>query len=297
MDQRLVPQLKNSEEIKNVLRQVEVSFQLNDGRNVETLLIYLPPDAEGNSLTDFFTVIKNGIMANFVFSCTEIEKKLGINNPEAASKLFEKAVRKISQHTAQGELGELILFTLLDVYLEAPKLLSKISTKTNPRMPVFGADAVHGQFYEGKFRLMLGESKLHQDFNSAATKASVSIKSAKDTYQTEFDLLDSNMDFPNINSDLEDYLLEILNPFSNMDLDEVLHSPCFIGFSNPDLLKFKGDDFEKSYIDMACQHVCNYFGKIEKQGITIDKTMLILLPFDSIPDLVKNFIKYMDINE
>ncbi len=297
MDQRLVPQLKNFEEIKNVLRQVEVSFQLNDGRNVETLLIYLLPDAEGNYLTEFFTVIKNGIMANFVFSCTEVEKKLGINKPDAASKLFEKAIRKISQHTAQGELGELILFTLLDVYLEAPKLLSKISTKTSRRMPVFGADAVHGQFYDGKFRLMLGESKLHQDFNSAATKATESIKSAKDTYQTEFDLLDSNMDFPNMNSDLEDYLLEILDPFSNVDLDEVLHSPCFIGFSNPDLLKINGDDFEKSYIEMACQHVGNYFGKIEEQGITIDKTMLILLPFDSVPDLVKHFIKYMDIKK
>ncbi|PHI35721.1 hypothetical protein CBQ28_18380 [Pseudoalteromonas sp. GCY] len=297
MDQRLVPQLKNSDEIKNVLRQVEVSFQLSDGRKVETLLIYLLPDAEGNSLNDFFTVIKNGIMANFVFSCTEVEKKLGINIPDAASKLFEKAIRKISQHTAHGELGELILFTLLDVYLEAPKLLSKISTKTSRRMPVFGADAVHGQFYDGKFRLMLGESKLHQDFNSAATKATESIKSAKDTYQSEFDLLDSNMDFPNMDSDLENYLLEILDPFSNIDLDEVLHSPCFIGFSNPDLLKINGDDFEKSYVEIACQHVGNYFGKIEKQGITIDKTMLILLPFDSVPDLVTNFIKYMDIKK
>lgn len=297
MDQRLVPQLKNSEEIKNILRQVEVDFQLNDGRNVETLLIYLPPDTDGTSLNDFFTVIKNGIMANFVFSCSEVEKKLGINKPDVASKLFEKAIRKISQHTAQGELGELILFTLLDVYLEAPKLLSKISIKTSRRMHVFGADAVHGQFYDGKFRLMLGESKLHQDFNSAATKATESIKSAKDTYQTEFDLLDSIMDFPNMDSELEDYLLEILDPFTNTDLDEVLYSPCFIGFSNPDLFKSRGDGFEERYIEMARQYVGNYFGKIEMQGIAIDKTILILLPFNSISDLVDEFIKYMDIEE
>lgn len=297
MDKRLQPQLKNSDEIKRLLRQVEVKFQLSDKRHVETLLIYLPLDGTGNSLTEFFDAIKNGVMAHFVFTCTEIEKKLGVNKPDAAKKLFEKAIRKLSQHTAQGELGELILFTLLDVYLEAPKLLSKIATKTSPRMPVFGADAVHGQFYDGKFRLMLGESKLHQDFNSAATKATESIKAAKDTYEKEFDLLDSNIDFPNIDSELESYLLEILDPFSNINLDEILHSPCFIGFSNPALLKANGGDFEGKYISLAGEHVGHYFGKIEKQGVTIDKTTLILLPFDSITDLVDQFIKYMDIKK
>ncbi|NVJ63039.1 MAG: DUF1837 domain-containing protein [Flavobacteriaceae bacterium] len=297
MDKRLEPQLNNSEEIKRLLRQVEVNFELSDGRRVETLLIYLPLDEPGNSLSEFFDVIKNGVMAHFVFTCKEIEKKLGVNKPDAAKKLFEKAIRKLSQHTAQGELGELILFTLLDVYLEAPKLLSKVSTKTNPRMPVFGADAVHGQFYDGKFRLMLGESKLHQDFNSAATKATESIKSAKDTYEKEFDLLDSNIDFPNIDSELESYLLEILDPFSNINLDDIIHSPCFIGFSNPALLKTNVGGFIDKYIALAAEHVGYYFGKIEKQGITVDKTTLILLPFDSTTDLVEQFIKYMDIKK
>lgn len=297
MDKRLQSQLKNSCEIKRLLREVEVKFQLSDKRYVETLLIYLPLDGAGNPLVEFFDVIKNGVMAHFVFTCTEIEKKLGVNKPDAAQKLFEKAIRKLSQHTAQGELGELILFTLLDVYLEAPKLLSKISTKTSRRMPVYGADAVHGQFYDGKFRLMLGESKLHKDFNSAASKATESIKSAKDTYQTEFDLLDSNMDFPNMDSELENYLLEILDPFSNVNLDEILHSPCFIGFSNAALFKTDGGDFEKKYIELACEHIEHYFGRIEKQGITIDKTTLILLPFNSVTDLVDQFIKYMDIKK
>lgn len=246
---------------------------------------------------NFFKVIKDGIMFNFVFSCTEIEKKLGVSNADSAKKLFEKAIRKISQHTAHGELGELILFTLLDVYFEAPKLLSKISTKTSRRMPVYGADAVHGQFYAGKFKLMLGESKLHQDFNSAATKATKSIKSAKETYQNEFDLLDSNMDFPNINADLEEHLLEILDPFSNTDLDEVLHSPCFIGFSDPDLIKVSGGDFENEYIKLACKHVGHYFNNVEHQGINVDKTSLILLPFESITDLVDQFVKYMDVKK
>lgn len=297
MEKRLEPQLKNPNKIKSILQQVECKFQFGEGRDVDTLLIYLKQDAVGNPLSNFFDVIKNGLMSNFVFTCAEIEKKLGVNKPDSAEKLFEKAIRKISQHTAQGELGELILFTLLDVYFEAPKLLSKISTKTNRRMPVFGADAVHGQFYDGKFRLMLGESKLHKDFNSAAIKATESIKSAKDTYQTEFDLLDSNMSFPNIDSELEEYLLEILDPFSNVDIDEVLYSPCFIGFSNPILLNFDGVDFNNKYIELAKRHIGHYFEKIEEQRVAIDKTALILLPFNSIPDLVEQFVEYMGIKK
>ena len=152
MDTRLEPQLKNSAEIKSVLKKVDVTYQLTGDRDVETLLVYLPPVNDENPLANFFDAVKNGIMSNFVFKCSEIERKLGVNKAGAATKLFEKAIRKLSQHTAQGELGELILFTLLDVYLEAPKLLSKISTKTSRRMPVFGADVVHGQFYNGNFR-------------------------------------------------------------------------------------------------------------------------------------------------
>jgi hypothetical protein len=297
MDKRLQTQLKNSEEIKKVLRQVNTTFRLSDKRSVETLLVYLSPNGTDQPFSDFFKVIKDGVMSHFVFTCSEVEKKLGIHKPEAAKKLFEKAIRKISQKTAQGELGELILFTLLDVYFEAPKLLSKISTKTSRRMPVYGADAVHGQFFNGKFRLMLGESKLFEDFNSAVAKATESIRSAKETYQTEFDLLDSNMDFPDMDIEIEKHLLEILDPFENKDLDDVIHSPCFIGFSNPNLMSIKECDLESEYIKIACEHVGSYFSKIENKGIGIDKTALILLPFSSVSDLVSQFINYMDIKK
>ncbi|WP_354624886.1 DUF1837 domain-containing protein [Psychromonas sp. MME2] len=136
---------------------------------------------------------------------------------------FQKALRKISRHTAKGELGELILFTLLDVYLLAPKLLSKVSMKTNPRMPVYGADAVHGQIVDGELRGYLGESKLYKNFKSAASEATKSIKSAKDKYEDEFDLLDSHMDFPNLDEKLESQILQLLNPYTATQAIDKIH--------------------------------------------------------------------------
>ncbi len=295
----LEPQLKNAKEIKDILKKVPISFELSDGRDINTLLVYLPNEDGESCYLEFFEKIKEGILANFVFSCSEVEKKLGIKSTNSAEELFDKAIRKLSKHTAQGELGELILFILLDVYFNAPKILSKISLKTSRRMPVFGADAVHGQFYDGKFKLYLGESKLHKDCASASTKAATSIKNAKAKFGDEFDLLDSYMDFPNIDEKLESELLDLLNPFINNDYSEVLHSPCFIGFADPELISNSQSEkeFIENYSELACNYIEDFFKKVEKQELTIEEVSFLMLPFSCTDQLVKEFIEYMGIEE
>jgi len=295
MENRLQPQLSNSDELKTVLKKVDVNYQLQDKRSVETLLIYLPHDGKPDPLTQFFAAIRNGIMINFVFRCSEIEKQLGRSKEGAAERLFEKAIRKLSRHTAKGELGELILFTLLDVYLEAPKLISKISANSAQKMPVFGADGVHGQFYDGKFKLFLGESKLYKDFKAGASAAAKSIKSAADKYQAEFDLIESYLDFPNLEPELEEHLLDILNPLVNADIENVLNNTCFIGFAKPDLLQCIPEGFEQKYIDIAGEYIEDFYSKLEKQGLDAKKTVLMILPFNCVDDLVNQFVDYMDI--
>lgn len=293
----LEPQLQNADDIKSVLKKVEATFVLDDDREVQTLLVYLPTEQGVSCHEAFFEKIKEGILHNFVFSCSEVEKKLGIENEEAAEELFDKAIRKLSKQTAKGELGELILFTLLDVYFGAPKILSKVSMKTNPRMPVFGADAVHGQFHDGQFHLYLGESKLHKKFKPAAKSAAGSIKNAKAKYEDEFDLLDSHMDFPNINDDLEKKLLSLLNPFTNEDLSDVIHSSCFIGFAEPDLISnaASAEEFLGSYEELAAEYIEEFFSKVEAEGLSIDEASLLLLPFSCVDQLVDGFVAYMEI--
>ena len=243
-----------------------------------------------------FDCIKDGILQNFVFSYKEIQKKLGNSPDDAMEVLFNKAIKKLSQHTAKGELGELILFTLLDVYVQAPKLLSKISMKTNPRMPVFGADAVHGQFLKGEFRVYLGESKLHKNFKSAATDATNSIVNAKSKFEDEFFLLDSYLDFPNLSDDLEKSILATLNPYSSSLADRI-HSPCFIGFTQPEIIFKDEDSFIEHYIELACQYIGDFFHKAENQSLDIKEVTLIMLPFGCVDLLVDEFIAYMGIEK
>ena len=289
---RLKTQLENADQIKSVLREAKISFKLADGRKVTTLLVYLPLCEAGYDLGSFFSAVKEGLLTNFVFSCSEIEKKLGLGNEEIRQKIFDKALRKLSQHTAQGELGELILFTLLDVYFEAPKILSKVSMKTSPRMPVFGADAVHGQIIDGDLKLLLGESKLHENFKTAATMAAKSIAKALREYPKEFDLLDSYIDCRDMDDDLRDMLLRRLDPFENDDLEGAIISPCFVGFAQPEIISSAKSetDFLEKYESIASSYVKNYFQKVEKFGMSIEDTALLLLPFASIEDLVREFI-------
>ncbi len=295
----LQPQLINADEIRDILKEVPISFEMEHIGEVKTLLVYLPIKDGSSDCSVFFQKVKEAILYNFVFSCSEVEKKLGVKSKLNPEQLFDKAVRKLSKHTAQGELGELILFTLLDVYFEAPKLLSKVSMKTNRKMPVFGADAVHGQFDNGEFRLYLGESKLHEDFKGAATKAAASIQTAKDKYVEEFDLLDSYMDFPNIDKKIEKELLDYLDPFSDNDLTDVIKSPCFIGFTEPSIIStsVSESDFIEKYTELAQDYVADFFTKISNKEIDIDEVTLLMLPFTSVEDLVKQFIAYMEIQE
>lgn len=295
----LEPQLKNSQAIKAIVKELDLKLEHTDGRELNTLLVYLPTKEGATCYELFFKTIKEGILSNFVFSCTEVEKKLGIKSKNTPEELFDRAIRKLSKHTAKGELGELILFTLLDVYFGAPKILSKVSMKTNPRMPVFGADAVHGQFTGDQFRLYLGEAKIHKNFKGAAKSAAGSINNAKEKYQDEFDLLDSYMDFPNIDKEIEEKLLSLLNPFTNEDLSDVIHSPCFIGFAEPDLISNAAStkEFLEKYRELGAEYIEDFFSKVEAEGLSIDEATLMLLPFSCIDQLVDGFVDYMGIKK
>ncbi|MEF1282706.1 DUF1837 domain-containing protein [Vibrio sp. M250220] len=296
MEPVLKPQLSNADEIKSILKELPTTFCLEDGRQVNTLLVYLPCHEDGKaSLSEFFECIKNGILQNYVFTCTEIERKLGKSSDTAMDELFNKALRKISKHTAQGELGELILFTLLDVYLSAPKILSKVSMKDRATMPVFGADAVHAQMVDGSFRVYLGESKLYQKFKAAAASAASSIESAKEKFGDEFDLIESHMDFPNLDDELEERILDALNPYTSSDSIQHIHSPCFIGFTQPDIIFQNDSDYIGSYEKVANEYINDFFGKVQNKGLDVNEVTLLMLPFTCVSKLVEEFIAYTGI--
>ncbi|MFJ4229193.1 DUF1837 domain-containing protein [Paenarthrobacter nicotinovorans] len=95
---------------------------------------------------------------------------------EVASKVqsqFRKPEKK------SGEGGEVILYSLLEGHLGAPKVLSKMELKTSSEHYVHGSDGVHLlQLDDSTFQLIFGESKMYGDAGTAGASAKRGIKAA-----------------------------------------------------------------------------------------------------------------------
>ncbi|MGE4317735.1 MAG: DUF1837 domain-containing protein [Deferribacterales bacterium] len=298
---KLQTQIKDTTQVRNVLQRIDHEVMLKDGTVVDTCLIHLPCNNGVCEVSELFNLIKEILFIHFCFSITEISNKLGIEfNESQKQQLFLKAVRNTSQHTAQGELGELLLFALLETYYDAPKILTKMSLKTNRRMPYHGADGVHAQFHQGKLRLYLGESKLHEAFDGAKNDAISSIAECfqQDKYDFEFDKIETHIDFPNMDNDLKDLILNLTNPFNNQNIqNNILHTPCFIGFTDADIFSDTYDEYIKKYKEMANHHISSFYNTLQNKNLSPYKTPLLLLPFSSVEEVVKQFIKYMGITK
>ena len=128
-------------------------------------------------------------IAHYVFSRNTIHtaqqdpKKQMTILVDALSHLREISSKK--DKGAGGELGEILLYLFLEQDLHAPKLLSKVEMKTNPKDYVKGSDGIHFKFRtndSGKkvLQLVIGESKIRNSLESGIKDAFSSI----DTYLT-----------------------------------------------------------------------------------------------------------------
>lgn len=93
---------------------------------------------------------------------TSIAEAREAGSTEAVLALQAQAQELFTTLDQSGEGGELLLYLLLEVVLELPQLLCKMSLKTNSAMHVHGADGIHGAVLpDGALALYWGESKLH----------------------------------------------------------------------------------------------------------------------------------------
>lgn len=153
------------------------------------------------------------------------------------SSLAREKLRKAEQNT--GELGELLLYCLLESHLNAPKLLTKLELKTSANDYVKGADGVHLlQLDERIFQIIFGESKLYGDLNQGIRAAFDSIgemvSNGLNKIFFEKHLIDSNLLKENVSDDKLQLLKKILIPSENDEDLEVDYSfGVFLGFDIP----------------------------------------------------------------
>lgn len=183
----------------------------------------------------------------FALSRAEIQK---LKDTDKLGTLIKKSKKKLREHIEKnrsettegvknegGELGELLLFCLLESHLKAPKILTKLELKTASQMYVHGADGVHLlQLNEKDYQLIFGESKLHADIKQGIYKAFESISkliSAKGAkLDFEIDLVNSQLIKETYSAAMHEQLKKLIVPSAREDVTNLDYSfGIFLGFN------------------------------------------------------------------
>jgi len=249
-----------------------------------------------------------------VFYCiprTEIAKKLELYKKtnqlrhildlrEKAKSLFIKSHNRFGAQL--GEPGELILYTIMEYFLDSPQIVSKMFYKQNTDMPVFGADGLHIGFDKETKNLIVYfcESKMYGELSDSLTKIKESLEKFLElkngTTQRERDLQIIN-DLIEINDDEEkDYILSYLDPYSeNSNNIQEIYS-CMTIFDSDIYSKMTGKTtdeikilFKKEYEKIALRAVNNFVQKIKDSEINALDFNFIVLPVDSVDNIREKF--------
>ncbi len=164
----------NREDFNNIFYEpITVALQAKTNLHVHILRVQ-----NGDfDIPSLYRTLKNNSVA-YVLSRLNYQKAVS-----DAGRLMEIATKVQSQFRAPddkaGEGGELILYSLLEAHLGAPKLLSKMELKTSSEHYVHGSDGVHLlRTGDNSYQLIFGESKMYGDAGTPGASAKRGIKAA-----------------------------------------------------------------------------------------------------------------------
>ncbi len=128
-------------------------------------------------LTGLYRELKGNSVA-YVLSRLNYQKVL--DDPSLIMEVASKVQSQFRKpDDLAGEGGEVILYSLLEGYLEAPKILSKMELKTSPKHYVYGSDGVHLlRINDDTYQLIFGESKMYGDSGKVGSSARLGIQAA-----------------------------------------------------------------------------------------------------------------------
>ncbi|WP_322003840.1 HamA C-terminal domain-containing protein [Paraburkholderia tropica] len=217
----------------------------------------------------------------------------------AIQRLISKAKRrfiKAKESSKSGEGGELLLYALIEHFLQAPIILSKMRLKTSAQMAVHGSDGVHARWDARKNRLVIifGESKVHASCAAAVKAAAKSVgefaNNIGDRKSYELQLTTDHIDLDGFPEESKGALLRYLHPFateeanSREDRFAILIAYDSSGYVDPDDVDSAEDEFINYYredldrvLRLARQH-------LKDNKVSLRFVDLFVLPLPNVQD-------------
>lgn len=242
----------------------------------------------------------------FALSRNEIQKL--IDNKQFET-LVKKTKSKFRDYTSnEGELGEVMLYCLLEAHLNAPKILTKLELKTANNDYVKGADGVHLlKLDEENYQLILGEAKLDAKLKQGVYDAFGSIskllKDGNKKLDFEFDLVNSQLVKEVYNEQQYEKIKKILIPSAKTEDTYLDYSfGIFLGFEakiTNDEMNLSNSEFRTQIKNRIKQEVLDIISsinfQIKKEEFTGYQFYIYIIPFSDLADMRKEIIKDLTI--
>ena len=215
--------------------------------NLFTKVLENEPLVNGNKLNLFVLKISNNAfnyndlseelenaLINYALSRNTLDELVGQKKYGTLSSMAKEKLR--NAHSNEGEIGELLLYCLLESHLHAPKLLTKLELKTASNDYVKGADGVHLlQTNDNSFQIVFGESKLYANLQKGIKAAFDSIRGMMHNglkkMRYEIHLANSNILKECVSEEMSEILKKILIPTENNENLNIDNSfGIFLGF-------------------------------------------------------------------
>ncbi|AZI22491.1 DUF1837 domain-containing protein [Chryseobacterium taklimakanense] len=218
--------------------------------------------------------------------------------------LVDTAKERLRNHNVnEGELGEILLFCILESFLNAPKILTKLELKTSNNDYVKGADGVHLLKIDDKnYQLIFGESKLESNIRSGIYSAFSSINTfltQKGKSKYEIELLNSQLAKETFDENGYEVLRKIIIPSAKDEETYLDYSfGIFLGFNidiDEEEKKKDFSEFRTIIREKIKNHVSENLASINTQlkkgEFTGYKFYIYVIPFSDLQNTRKEIIK------
>lgn len=309
----------------NVLIKLETSDELkfiNEG-SIQTENHFFYPALDGNGLPNVENVLALlvGSVRRFSLSAKELEehqKLTSAGNDIEASIIEQRGKQRFVKYAEgkaknAGEIGELTLFVILEAFLNAPKIASKMKLKTSNAMHVHGADALHATLGDDDIlTLILGESKFRKERSTGLKDAIESVKcliSDSLKINKEMELIEANIGHEILDDQLKEKIIKYFGQFTPESNQTAKTIAILLGYDRKSLYdglpsitrpKERIAELENRYLKHVSEAVTE-FSKIlsneNNSNFTQVKFLYMLLPFSDLNTLKEQFYKMAGLNK
>ena len=162
--------------------------------------------------------------------CFKAERRKDLSELER-NEMFMKARDLFRQTDNSGQVGELLVYFLLETVLRAPQALKKMPMTTNPKEERKGSDGVHIRWDEASdvLELIFAESKIWKSFSEALRDAFKSMDKFHDSRTKQHEISAFTSGFSNLDTTLQE---RVVSYIEGENTSKFRHTQaCLIGFN------------------------------------------------------------------